>query len=394
MVTSTGGPSLTSPAALLADLTDEQRMLQAMVREFAEREVAPLARELDREARFPAEAWKRGAELGLLGMAAPAEYGGTDLGLMDMVLVSEELSAVCVSTAATLLHQADLVVNRFVRHGTAEQQRQWLPSLCDGTTVGCLAMTEPGAGSDVMSMSTTARPVADGYVLDGTKTFITNGPNADLALVYARIDRPDGGLGLFAVTDGTAGFVKGRKFEKMGWRASPTGELSFTNCLVGHEALIGAEGDGRAILFAGLNSERVIMAAECVGITRGALQAATAYAREREQFGRPIGQFQMIQQKLADMYAELQAAAALVYRAAELVDRGHTEKITALASSAKLVTSELCMRATTESVQILGGYGYTNEFPVERFMRDAKLMTIGGGTSEIQRTIIARALLR
>jgi alkylation response protein AidB-like acyl-CoA dehydrogenase len=378
----------------VVDLTDEQQMLQRMVRDFAEREVAPLAGALDREQRFPRESWARAAELGLLGISAPEEYGGAALGLTEMCLVGEELSAVCVSTSATLLHQADLVINRFVRHGTPEQNARWLPRLCDGSAIGCLAITEPEAGSDALSMRTRATPADGGYVLNGTKTFITNGPEADVALVYARVG-PGRGLGLFIVEAGTPGFAKGRKFSKMGWRGSPTGELVFDDCHVARENLIGAEGEGRSVLFAGLNSERVVMAAECVGLVRGALAVATQYARERSQFGRSIGEFQMIQQKLADIYAEMQAAAALTYRAAALVDRGADPRaLTLMASSCKLLAGDLAMRATTEAVQVLGGYGYIDEFPVERFMRDAKLMQIGGGTAEIMRMLIARSLLK
>jgi isovaleryl-CoA dehydrogenase len=378
----------------VADLSADQIMLRDMVRDFAQREVAPLAAVIDREERFPIESWQRGAELGLLGIAAPEEYGGTDLGLTEMCLVGEELAAVCVSTAATLLHQADLVIGRFVRHGTPEQQARWLPGLCDGSIVGALAITEPDAGSDALAMRTTARRTSDGYVLNGTKTFITNGPVADLAVVYARIDRPEGGLGLFLVEDGTPGFAKSRKFSKMGWRGSPTGELTFDDCQVPEQHLIGSEGEGRAILFAGLNSERVVIAAECVGLARGALDAAVKYAGERRQFGQRIGDFQMIQQKLADMYAELQAVASLTYRAAELADRGRAPDLTLMASSCKLLAGDLAMKATTEAVQVFGGYGYIDEFPVERYMRDAKLMQIGGGTSEIMRMLIARRLLR
>jgi isovaleryl-CoA dehydrogenase len=377
------------------ELTDEQRMLREMVRAFAREEVAPLARQIDREERFPRESWERGAELGLLGMAAPEEYGGSGLGLTEMCIVGEELSAVCVSTAATLLHQADLVVPRLVRHGSDEQRRRFLPGLCDGSLIGCLAMTEPEAGSDVMSMRTRAMPVDGGYLLNGVKTFITSAPVADLALVYAVTGEPGSrSLGLFIVETTRHGITRGKKFSKMGWRGSPTGELVLDDCLVPAENLIGAEGDGRAIMFAGLNTERVVMAAECVGLSQGALDVAVAYARERRQFGRPIGDFQLIQGKLATMYAETEAIRAMVTRAAALADAGRAEEITLLSSACKLMGAEVAMRSTTEAVQVLGGYGYIDEFPVERFMRDAKLMQIGGGTSEIQQHIIARALLK
>jgi len=380
---------------VLWDLTDEQRMLREMVRAFAREEVAPLAREIDREQRFPTESWARSAELGLLGMGAPEEYGGAGLGLTEMCIVAEELSAVCVSTSATVLHQADLVVGRFVRHGSDEQRRRFLPGLCDGSLIGCLAMTEPEAGSDVMSMQTRATRVDGGYLLNGVKTFITSGPVADVALVYAVTGEPGSrSLGLFIVESSRAGFARGKKFSKMGWRGSPTGELVMDDCLVPAENLIGDPGGGRAIMLAGLNTERIVMAAECVGLSQGALDVAVAYARERRQFGRPIGEFQLVGGKLATMYAETEACRAMVMQAAAVADAGRAEELMLFSSACKLMAADVAMRTTTEAVQVLGGYGYIDEFPVERFMRDAKLMQIGGGTSEIQQHIIARALLK
>ena len=374
-------------------LSPEQELLRATVREFARRDVAPRAKAIDAAQSFPAESWAQAAELGLLGATAPAEYGGAGLGLAELCIVGEELAAACLSTAATVLHQADMVVGRIARHGSAEQKERWLPGLIDGSLIGCLAMTEPEAGSDVMSMRTRAERVDGGWRLDGTKTFITNGPVADLALVYARTGgAEERRLGLFAIPTDAPGFARGRKFSKMGWRGSPTGELILDGCEVGDEALVGGPDEGRAILLAGLDSERVLMAAESVGVAQGALEVALDYARERRQFGRPIGEFQLIQGKLADMYTETEAARALTWTALERVEAdgpGARE----LASAAKLMGGDVAMRVTTEAVQVLGGYGYIDEFPVERFMRDAKLMQIGGGTAEIQRFIIARGLL-
>jgi isovaleryl-CoA dehydrogenase len=379
----------------VVEFTEEQIMLREMVRRFARREVAPLAKEIDRQQRFPAESWRRAAELGLLGVRAPERFGGEGLGLTELCIIGEELAAVCVSTAATILHQADLVIGRFARHGSDAQNARYLPGLCDGTIIGCLAITEPGAGSDAMSMRTCAKRVDGGYRLNGTKTFITNGPVANVALVYAKMEAADSkDIGLFIVEDGMDGFVKGKKFEKMGWRGSPTGELIFDDCFVPADALLGGEGTGRSILMSGLDSERVVMAAEGVGIAQGALEISVDYARERQQFGRPIADFQLIQEKLANMYMEVQACRVLTYRTAALIEADGQADTTALAAACKLLATEACMRASSEAVQILGGYGYINEFPVERFMRDAKLMVIGGGTSEIQRYIIARSLLR
>lgn len=374
-------------------LDPEQVLLRRTVHEFARRDVAPRAAAIDAAQSFPAESWAQAAELGLLGATAPPEYGGAGLGLAELCIVGEELAAACLSTAATVLHQADMVVGRLARHGSEEQKRRWLPGLIDGSVVGCLAMTEPEAGSDVMSMRTRAERVEGGWRLNGTKTFITNGPVADLALVYARTGGADDRrLGLFAIPTDASGFARGRKFSKMGWRGSPTGELILDDCVVGDEALVGGPEQGREILLAGLDSERVLMAAESVGVARGALEAALAYARERRQFGRPIGEFQLIQGKLADMYTETEAARALTWTAlarVEADDAGARE----LASAAKLLGGDVAMRVTTDAVQVLGGYGYIDEFPVERYMRDAKLMQIGGGTAEIQRFIIARGLL-
>jgi isovaleryl-CoA dehydrogenase len=374
-------------------LSPEQELLRATVREFARRDVAPRAKAIDAAQSFPAESWGQAAELGLLGATAPAEYGGAGLGLAELCIVGEELAAACLSTAATVLHQADMVVGRIARHGSAEQKERWLPGLIDGSVIGCLAMTEPEAGSDVMSMRTRAERIDGGWRLDGTKTFITNGPVADLALVYARTGGPEERrLGLFAIPTAAPGFSRGRKFSKMGWRGSPTGELILDGCEVGDEALVGGPDEGRAILLAGLDSERVLMAAESVGVAQGALEVALGYARERRQFGRPIGEFQLIGGKLADMYTETEAARALTWTALARVEAeaaGSRE----LASAAKLMGGDVAMRVTTEAVQVLGGYGYIDEFPVERYMRDAKLMQIGGGTAEIQRFIIARGLL-
>jgi isovaleryl-CoA dehydrogenase len=373
-------------------LTDEQRLLRRTVREFAREKVAPRAHGIDAAQSFPSESWAEAAELGLLGATVPSEFGGAGLGLTELCLIGEELAAVCVSTAATVLHQADMVVGRIARHGDAAQKERWLPGLIDGSLVGCLAMTEPEAGSDVMSMRTRAERVDGGWKLTGTKTFITNGPVADLALIYARTPADERSLGIFAIPTDSPGFSRGRKFSKMGWRGSPTGELLLDDCVVGDEALIGAEDGGRAILLEGLDSERVLLAAESVGVAQGALEAALAYAGERRQFGKPIGEFQMIAAKLADMFSETEACRALTRQTAARIDAGETDQ-RALASAAKLLAGDVAMKVTTEAVQVFGGYGYIDEFPVERYMRDAKLMQIGGGTAEIQRFIIARELL-
>jgi isovaleryl-CoA dehydrogenase len=381
------------PRSAELGLSDEQLLLRRTVRQFAQEKVAPRALALDAEQGFPRESWEEAAGLGLLGTTVASEDGGAGLGLTELCLIGEELAAACVSTAATVLHQADMVVGRIARHGDATQKARWLPGLIDGSLIGCLAMTEAEAGSDVMSMRTRAERTDSGWRLSGSKTFITNGPVADLALVYARTpETGERSLALFAVPTDALGFSRGKKFSKMGWRGSPTGELLLDDCEVGADALLGAPDGGRAILLDGLDSERVLMAAESVGLAQGALEVALAYAGQRRQFGKPIGEFQLVGAKLADMFAETEAARALTRSLAARID-ADAGGLRALASACKLLGGDLAMRVTSEAVQVLGGYGYIDEFPVERFMRDAKLMQIGGGTAEIQRYVIARELL-
>lgn len=375
--------------------SNEHRLMRETVRKFATDDVAPLAAQIDREERFPRESWERAAELGLLGMRAPERLGGSGLGLVETCIVAEELAAVCMATSVTVLHQSNLVVDRIVDHGTAEQQARLLPGLCRGSVIGCLAITEPEAGSDAMSMRTRATRTDGGWVLNGTKTFITNGPVADLALVYAKTGPAEGReISLFAVDTTSPGFQHGRKLEKLGWRGSPTGELILTDCFVPDDAVIGEVGQGIQVLRSGLASERVVMGAQGVGLAAGALQEATSYAADRHQFGRRIGDFQLIQAKLADIYVGVELGGALVARTAAAVDAGSTRDMTIHASACKLHGSELAMNATVEALQVFGGYGYTTEFPVERYLRDAKIMQIGGGTSEIQRVIIGKEILR
>lgn len=381
---------------VLGELTEEQRDLRTMVGDLAREEIAGKAAQLDRTGEFPVESWRRLAGLGLLGVCAPEEYGGAGRGVVETCLIVEMLSAACISTAVAFTHQANLVIHNLARNASEPLRRRYLPELCAGTTIGCLAITEPDAGSDALSMRTTATRVDGGYVVSGAKTFITNAPVADLAMVYVRHSnekdaRPR--LSLLAIPMDTPGVSRTTKFDKMGWRASPTGGLTFDECFVPDEAVIGEPGDGVRILMSGLNAERLAMAAMGVGLTQGALDAATDYARTRTQFGRPIGGFQMIQQKLADLHARNEACRALTYSGARLADAGGGAELNLPASAAKLLSSELAVQAALDAVQVHGGYGYTTEFPVERFLRDAKMLTIGGGTSEIQRHIIAKGLL-
>ncbi len=380
---------------MIPEFTPEQKMLQETVRNFAEKEVAPLAYEIDRDERFPNESFRRLAEMGLLGITVPVEYGGAGAGYTDMCIVSEELGAVCCSTAAVWGTHSDLCVDNIRRNANEQQQRKYLPPLCDGSKIGGLAMTEPSAGSDVMSMKLKAERKKDEYILNGSKIFISNGPVGDIFVIYAKTAPEKGahGVSAFIVEKDFQGFQRGKKFEKMGWRGSPTGELIFEDCRVPAENLLGKENQGAAVLMSGLNTERVLLGALSLGIARGAFECALKYAKERIQFGKPIASFQLVQAKLADMAMEVELTRLITYKGSAMADKGLHREMNLVAAYAKLYGSEVAMRVTTEAVQILGGYGYMKEFPVERMMRDAKLQTIGGGTSEIQRLIIAREVL-
>ncbi len=377
------------------EFTEEQRMLRESVKTFAEKEVAPLAYEIDRDERFPHESFRRLAEMGLLGVTVPAEYGGAGAGYTEMCIIGEELGVVCCSTSATWGAHADLCVDNIRRNANLAQKKKCLPPLCDGSKIGGLAMTEPSSGSDVLSMKLRAERKGDCFILNGSKIFISNGPVGDVFVIYAKTSPEKGahGVSAFIVEKEFSGFSRGKKFEKMGWRGSPTGELVFTDCVVPAENLLGEEDKGVDVLMSGLNTERILMGALSLGICRGAFECALKYAKERVQFGKPIATFQMIQGKLADMAMEIELSRLITYQGAAMADRGLKRELNLIAAYAKLFTSEAAMRVTTEAVQILGGYGYMKEFPVERMMRDAKLQTIGGGTSEIQRLIIAREIL-
>lgn len=381
---------------MIPEFTEEQKMLQQTMKNFAAKEIAPLASDLDRNQGFPTQAFKKLGEMGLLGITAPAEYGGAGSGYTEMCIVGEELAVACCSTSATWANVADLCIDNLRRNANDDQMAQYMPDLCAGRKIGGLAMTEPSAGSDVMSMRLRAERKGDYYILNGTKIFITNGPTADLFIVYAKTSPEKGshGISAFIVEKEFPGFQRGKSFEKMGWRGSPTGELIFDECRVPKRNLLGEEDKGAAILMSGLNTERVVMAAISLGLSRGAFEFALQYAKERIQFGKPISTFQLIQAKLADMAMEIELSRLITYEGACMADKGMHRDMNLVAAYAKLFTSEVAMRVTTEAVQILGGYGYMKEFPVERMMRDAKVMAIGGGTSEIQRMIIAREILR
>lgn len=381
---------------MIVEFTDEQKMLRETMRNFVEKEVAPLAYEIDKEERFPAESIKRLTEMGLMGITAPVEYGGGGAGYTEMCIVTEELAVGCLSTSASWGAHATLCVDNIRRNATDQQQKKYLPPLCRGEKIGGLAMTEPSAGSDVMSMKLRAEDKGDYYLLNGSKIFISNGPVGDIFVVYAKTNPEERahGVSAFIVEAEFPGFSRGKKYEKMGWRGSQTGELVFEDCRVPKENLLGEKNNGFLVLMSGLNTERVCMGSQALGIARGAFECALKYAKERIQFGKPLSAFQLIQAKLADMAMEIELAHLMTYKGAAMADLGQHLEMSLTASYAKLYASEMVMRVTTEAVQILGGYGYMREFPVERMMRDAKLMAIGGGTSEVQRLIIAREILK
>ncbi|MCL5972528.1 MAG: acyl-CoA dehydrogenase family protein [Firmicutes bacterium] len=378
------------------NLTAEQRLLQETVRKFAQHDVAPLAATIDREAAFPTENFKKMGAMGLLGITVPSAYGGGGGSYLDMMIVAEELGVACQATALAFGTNATLFNDNVLRNGSEVLKHKYLPGACAGDLVAGLAMTEPDTGSDVVSMQTKATRQGDGYVLDGTKIFITNAPIGDVFIVYAKTEPSRGaeGISAFVVEATFPGFRRGRAFEKMGWRGSPTGELVLDHCRIPEENLLGELNRGVAVLMSGLNSERLVMGALSVGLARGAYEFALQYAQDRRQFGQPLVAFQLIQDKLVAMAMHIEMARLLVYKGAALMDQGiRGREANLLASYAKLFASEMCMTATTEAVQILGGYGFTKDFSVERMMRDAKIHTIGGGTSEIQKIIIMRQLL-
>ncbi|WP_077298069.1 acyl-CoA dehydrogenase [Virgibacillus pantothenticus] len=376
------------------ELTDEQEMLRKMVREFAENEVAPSAAERDENERFDRGIFDQMAELGLTGIPWPEEYGGIGSNYMSYVIAVEELSRVCASTGVTLSAHVSLASWPIYQYGTEEQKQTFLKRLATGESLGAYALSEPSAGSDVVSMLTTAKDDGDSYVLNGNKVWITNGGVADIYIVFAKTDADQRhkGITAFIVEKGTEGFSFGKKEKKLGIRSSPTTELIFENCRIPKENRLGQEGEGFKIAMTTLDGGRNGIAAQALGIAQGALDAATAYAKERVQFGKPIAANQGISFKLADMATEVEAARLLTYQAAWLESEGLPYgKASAMS---KLFAGDAAMRITVEAVQVFGGYGYTKDYPVERYMRDAKITQIYEGTNEIQRLVIGRMLTK
>ncbi|TFB19224.1 acyl-CoA dehydrogenase [Filobacillus milosensis] len=375
-------------------LTEEQTMLRKMVRDFAENEVAPTAAERDEEERFDRVIFDQMAELGLTGIPWPEEYGGIGSDFVSYAIAVEELSRVCASTGVTLSAHISLASWPIYTYGNEDQKKNFLQRLATGEALGAYALSEPGAGSDVASMRTTAKADGDDYILNGSKVWITNGGVADIYVVFAKTDHDakHKGISAFIVEKGTDGFTFGKKEQKLGIRSSPTTELIFENCRVPKENMLGAEGDGFKIAMTTLDGGRNGIAAQAVGIAQGALDAATDYAKEREQFGKPIAKNQGISFKLADMATQVEASRLLTYQAAYNESEGLPyQKESAMA---KLYAGDTAMKVTVEAVQVYGGYGYTKDYPVERFMRDAKITQIYEGTQEIQRLVIGRMVTK
>ncbi len=375
-------------------LTEEQEQLRHEIREFAAREIAPHVSAWDEISEFPLSAVKKLGAMGLLGIIFPAEYGGAGLGYVDYVLAIEELSAVDGSIGITVAAHNSLGSNHIFLAGNEEQKQKYLPRLASGEWLAAWALTEPGSGSDASNARTTAVRNGDRYILNGTKTFITNGHYADVAVVIAVTSKSQGthGLSAFLVEKGTKGFRPGKKENKLGLRASDTSELIFEDCEIPAENLLGTEGEGFIDAMRVLDGGRISIAALSLGIARGALDAALKYVKQRHQFGKAIAEFQGIQWKLADMATELDAARLLTQRAAVLKDSGRT--VTRESAMAKLFASEVAVRICDQAVQLFGGYGFIKDYPAEKFYRDVKLCTIGEGTSEIQRMVIAREILK
>lgn len=373
-------------------LGETSNMLRETVREFAERELVPRAAAIDSENQFPSDIWLKLGQMGLLGITVEEEYGGSGLGYLEHVIAMEEISRASASVGLSYGAHSNLCVNQIRLYGSLQQKQRYLPKLCGGEWVGALAMSETQAGSDVMSMQLRAEKKGDHYLLNGTKMWITNGPDADVLVVYARTNKQAGsqGISAFIVEKEFAGFHAAQKLDKLGMRGSNTSELVFENCAIPEENLLGIENKAAEVLMHGLNYERVILAAGPVGIMRACMDIVLPYVHERKQFGKAIGEFEIMQAKLADMFTAISASQSYLYAVANACDRGDATRKDAAAII--LFTAEKATWMACEAIQCLGGNGYINDFPTGRLWRDAKLYEIGAGTSEIRRMLIGREL--
>jgi isovaleryl-CoA dehydrogenase len=373
-------------------LGQDADMLRDTVASFAQDRIAPRAEEIDRTNTFPRDLWPELGRLGLLGITVEEEFGGSGLGYLEHCVAMEEVSRASASVGLSYGAHSNLCVNQIRRTGTDPQKHRYLPKLISGEHVGALAMSEPGAGSDVVSMRTRAERRGDRFVLNGSKMWITNGPEAETLVVYAKTDPDAGARGItaFIIEKGMKGFSTAQKLDKLGMRGSDTCELVFTDCEVPAENVLGKVNDGVKVLMSGLDYERVVLAAGPLGIMQACLDAVLPYVHERKQFGQPIGSFQLVQAKLADMYVTANACKAYVYAVAKAADQGRTTREDA--AGAILYTAERATQVALDAIQLLGGNGYINDYPTGRLLRDAKLYEIGAGTSEIRRTLIGREL--
>ncbi len=369
-------------------------MIRDSIAGFAADNIAPRATEIDASNKFPRDLWPQLGDLGVLGVTVEEEYGGAGLGYLEHCVAMEEISRASASVGLSYGAHSNLCVNQIRRQGTAEQKTRYLPKLISGEHVGALAMSEPGAGSDVVSMRLRAERKGDRYILNGSKMWITNGPEADTLVVYAKTDPDAGsrGISAFLIEKGFAGFSTAQKLDKLGMRGSDTCELLFQDCAVPAENILGAEGEGVRILMSGLDYERLVLSGGPLGIMQACMDVVMPYIHEREQFGQPIGEFQLMQGKIADMYTTMNAAKSYVYMVAQACDRGDTTRTDA--AGAILYAAEKATWMALEAVQALGGNGYTNDYPTGRLLRDAKLYEIGAGTSEIRRMLIGRELFK
>jgi len=375
-------------------LSENQQMIITMVRDFAEKHIRPYVMEWDEAQTFPVETFKKLGQLGLMGVLVPEEYGGSGLGYFEYVSIITEISKVCGSIGLSLAAHNSLCTGHILAFANDEQKLRWLPKLATAEWIGAWGLTEANTGSDAMGMNTTAVLDGDHYIVNGSKNWITHGKSGNVAVVMVRTgEKGDSkGISTLVIEKGTSGFSHGKKENKLGMRASETTELVFDNCRVPKENLLGMEGEGFKQAMYVLDGGRISIAALSLGMAKGALQAAVSYSKERYQFGQPISSFQGISFKIADMATEVEAAELLIMQAADLKNRG--KNVTRESAMAKYFASEVCVRTATEAVQIFGGYGYTKDFPVEKFYRDSKLCTIGEGTSEIQKIVIAREILK
>jgi isovaleryl-CoA dehydrogenase len=374
------------------DLGETAEMIRTTARDFSQDEIAPRAAEIDRTNQFPRDLWPKMGALGLHGITVEEEFGGSGLGYLEHCIALEEVSRASASVGLSYGAHSNLCVNQIRRNGSVEQKRKYLPKLISGEHVGALAMSEPGAGSDVVSMKTRAEKKGDRYVLNGSKMWITNGPVAETLVVYAKTDPNAGtrGITAFLIEKGMQGFKPAQKLDKLGMRGSDTSELVFEDCEVPEDNVLGHVGRGANVLMSGLDYERVVLAAGPLGIMQAALDVVIPYVHDRKQFGQPIGTFQLVQGKLADMYVMMNACKSYVYQVAKACDRGETTREDA--AGAILLSAEQATKIALDAIQLLGGNGYINDYATGRLLRDAKLYEIGAGTSEIRRMLIGREL--